>query len=105
MFVMLKLGAGEGGLFKILSVNLLSYITFLFFLAFDFLFFLLFVNFIFPSMTFLTAVQRMAPAAVKRVATASVKPATVALTQKRFNSTTGTEVLINAIFRYTFQSY
>jgi pyruvate dehydrogenase E1 component beta subunit len=45
-------------------------------------------------MTFLTAVQRMAPAAVKRVATASVKPATVALTQKRFNSTTGTEMTV-----------
>lgn len=39
----------------------------------------------------LATLHRMAPAAAKRVATLSVKPAAVALTQRRFNST-GTEV-------------
>lgn len=42
-------------------------------------------------MTFLTAIHRMAPAAIKQAATASVKPTAVAFTQKRFNST-GSEV-------------
>lgn len=67
-------------------LNLLSY----FFSLFSFPFLLLLILQL--NMTFLTAVQRMAPTAVKRVATASVKPATIALTQKRFNSTSGTEV-------------
>lgn len=35
----------------------------------------------------LATLHRMAPAAAKRVATLSVKPAAVALTQRRFNST------------------
>jgi pyruvate dehydrogenase E1 component beta subunit len=43
-------------------------------------------------MTFLATLNRMAPTAVKRVATASIKPTAVALTQRRFNSTSGTEV-------------
>ncbi|KAG1147014.1 hypothetical protein G6F37_003723 [Rhizopus arrhizus] len=44
-------------------------------------------------MTFLTAIHRMAPAAIKQAATASVKPTAVAFTQKRFNST-GSEMTV-----------
>jgi pyruvate dehydrogenase E1 component beta subunit len=40
----------------------------------------------------LATLNRLAPTAVKRVATASIKPTAVALTQRRFNSTSGTEV-------------
>ena len=43
-------------------------------------------------MTFLATLNRMAPSAVKRAATTSIKPTAVALSQKRFNSTAGTQV-------------
>lgn len=36
--------------------------------------------------------NRMAPAAMKRAAAVSMKPTAVAFAQKRFNSTSGTEV-------------
>lgn len=45
-------------------------------------------------MTLLATLNRMAPTAMKRVGTASIKPTAVALTQRRFNSTSGTEVNI-----------
>ncbi|RCH87072.1 pyruvate dehydrogenase E1, beta subunit, partial [Rhizopus stolonifer] len=45
-------------------------------------------------MTFLATLNRMAPTAVKRAATASIKPSAVALSQKRFNSTSGTKMTV-----------
>lgn len=43
-------------------------------------------------MTFLATINRMAPTAMKRAAAVSMKPTAVAFAQKRFNSTSGTEV-------------
>jgi hypothetical protein len=69
-----------------------SFKTFFLTSFFFIFFFFLFLPYLSQqTMTFLTAIHRMAPAAIKQAATASVKPTAVAFTQKRFNST-GSEV-------------
>ncbi|KAK4521628.1 uncharacterized protein ATC70_004158 [Mucor velutinosus] len=45
-------------------------------------------------MTFLATINRMAPTAMKRAAAVSMKPTAVAFAQKRFNSTSGTEMTV-----------